>query len=519
MAGNTVEVIIGNHAYQPPGRFKSVVQRRHFFDALNGIKPPDDLVVDPFNGRSKDWTGIIADECYKPCAENKIFALSSVDFSPTTLEYLKEKKPDTYELILKSHAISKINYGGHSSHLMQGGHNHLIFPFETPEIKDIQVGWAKESFNLNFKEYPKGAWAPEAGIDLQTLEFFADHGIEFTVLAPWQAHSIRKIGSENWEYVGVAIDPGKAYKCSLPNGKEIAIFFFDNPLTEKIAHNRCGIYASKESYLNHVSMTRKTGLTVTYNDTETTEHHHKNIGKTVAEALLEMYAGKEIDGVTYKLTTFGKYLKDHPPEYEASIRSWTSWSCHRDGRDHGLGRWGDHMRADCNCGDVWDSKWRSNLRHAHEFLNREIERIFFHKVGPDYFNDPKSALKDYILILLERESLAEFLKKHAKPGVKDFEKMYKLLEMQKFSMLMNTSCGWFHSSIKRIEPVMNMVSANSALQLLKELAPNGHGYTVEKNFLILLSGVQIENNAENVFREAIAANPHYNKELQLNPAA
>ena len=139
MAGNTVEVIIGNHAYQPPGRFKSVVQRRHFFDALNGIKPPDDLVVDPFNGRSKDWTGIIADECYKPCAENKIFALSSVDFSPTTLEYLKEKKPDTYELILKSHAISKINYGGHSSHLMQGGYDHVIFPFEIPETSTISL--------------------------------------------------------------------------------------------------------------------------------------------------------------------------------------------------------------------------------------------------------------------------------------------------------------------------------------------------------------------------------------------
>lgn len=520
MVGNTVDVIIGSHAYQPPGRFKNIVQHRPFPDALRDVKPPDDLVIDPYNG-SKDYTAVVTEECYKPCGEHKILALASGDFSPTTLSYLEQGrptvncKPSPYDLVRMSYGISKMNFGGHASFLMQGGYDHLIFPFETPEVKDIQVSMAKEAFKAHFGEYPKGAWAPEAGIDLQTLETFANNGIEFTVLAPWQAHGIKKIESENWEYVGGAIDPGKTYKCSLPNGKSIAIFFFDESLARKIAHNYCGIYSSSDSFLGHIKNTRQSGLTVTYNDLETWGHHwglHKGVDsiKTVSEALLALYDGKEIDGTIYKLTTFSKYLKEHPPEYEVSIKGWTSWSCHRNGSDHGLGRWGDHIRTDCDCGDVWDSKWRSNLRSAHEFLNREIEKKFFHKVGPDYFIDPKQALKEYVLVLRGKEGLKDFLKKHAKPGVKNFEKMYKLLEMQKFSMLINTSCGWFHSNLKRIEPIMNMVAANSALRILKEILPGDKGQDIEGRFIELLSQVHVDfTSADNIFREAIAANPNY----------
>ncbi|MBI3591752.1 MAG: DUF3536 domain-containing protein [Candidatus Melainabacteria bacterium] len=521
MSGSTVDVIIGNHAYQPSGRFKSVVQRRPYYDTLAGVKPPDDLVADPFNG-SKDWTGVVTDECYGPCAENEILSLASVDFSPTTLSYLEERRPSIYELIKESYWVSKINFSTHASALMQGGYDHLIFPFESLEVKDTQVSWAKEGFRTHFGEYPKGAWAPEAGIDMPTLELFNSHGINFTVLAPWQAEGIKKIGSDHWEYVGGAIDPSRPYKCCLDNGKEIAIFFFDNPLAEKVAHNKCGIYDSSENFINHIKMTRQSGLTVTYNDLETWGHHHKGeVPKTVSSALLDLYEGKVKDGSTYKLTTFSKHLKEHPPEYEVKIRPWTSWSCKTDKTDHALGRWGDHIRTDCNCGDVWDSRWRSALRTAHEYLNREIENIYFREIGPKYFKDPGQTLKDYVLILLERNNLGEFLKAHAKRGISKnhFEIMYNLLELQKFSMLMNTSCGWFHNSIRRIEPVMNMVSANSALEILKEILPNGRGQVIEKQFMQLMSQVNIENGGDNVFKEAIAANPYYKGKPGSNSAA
>ncbi len=527
MSGNTVEVIVGNHAYQPRGRFKGVVQRQSFHEAITGIKPSNELVIDPYNGKTEDWTGIATDQCYDPCAKHKILELASGDFAPGTLSYLQERRPDLYDLIKNSYLISKRNFGGDSSHLMQGGYNHLIFPFETPEVKDIQVSMGKEAFKAHLGEYPKGAWAPEAGIDLQTLEAFANNGIEFTVLAPWQAHSIKKIGSETWEYAGGAIDPGRVYKCHLPNGKEIAIFFFDNPLTEKVAHNKYGIYSSPDNFIDHITKTRQNGLTVTYNDLETWGHHwglHKGVDsiKTVSEALLTLYKGGEINGTNYKLTTFSKYLREHPPEYEVTIRPWTSWSCHRDGNDHGLGRWGDQIRTDCTCGDVWDSHWRAALRRAHEYLNREIENIFFRELGPKYFIDPKQALKDYILTIDSNDSLAELLKKHAKQGISksSYKTMYNLLELQKFSMLMNTSCGWFHSNLKRIEPVMNMVAANSALEILREVLSDGRGHGIEKHFMELLSQVNVNfTTANSIFKEAIAVNPHYSEKPQVTSAA
>ncbi len=54
MSGNTVEVIIGDYAYQPNGRRKSMVQRQPFYEAIRRVKPLDDLVIDPFNGNTRN---------------------------------------------------------------------------------------------------------------------------------------------------------------------------------------------------------------------------------------------------------------------------------------------------------------------------------------------------------------------------------------------------------------------------------------------------------------------------------
>ncbi len=541
MSGNTTEVIKGFHAYQPPGRFMSEVQRRLFSDAIHGIKPPDNLVQDPFNGGAKDWTDLITDQCYAPCADphHKIYALASIDTAPTTLDYLQLRKPKVYEHIKESHRIGKINFGDHSPILAQGLYDHIISPFESLEVKEVQTHWTKEHLKEHFGEYPKGAWLPEAAVDKQTLQVLANSGFEFTILAPWQAKKVRKIGNEHWDYVRGEIDPSRPYRCNLDNGKSIAIFFFDNHLTDKIANNKDGIYHSSNSLIEHTKKTRQKGLTVTYNDLETLGHHwglHKGVDsvKVVSNSLLDLYEGK-VPG--YKLTTFSKYLKEHNLEYEVEIEPWTSWSCKDDQKGHhSLGRWGDHERQDCSCGPVWNSSWRSNLRSAHEYLTGDLKRdthgikkddfegvreIFFRDIGPKYFRDPMLAIKQYRAVFEGKERLREFLKMHAAKGISKsrFETMHDLLELQRLSMRMNTSCGWFHNSLRRIEPVMNMVAVNDVLDLLKNLLPEGKGNEVEKNFIHLMSQVNIENRGDNIYKEAIAANPHYSGKPVLNSAA
>lgn len=543
MSGNVVEIINGFHAYQPPGRFKSQVQKSSFSDAMNGIKPPDDLVQDPFNGGVKDWTGIIAEQCYGPCADprHKIYALASIDTAPTTLDYLQLRKPEVYDHIKQSYRIGKINFGGYSPMLAQGLYDHIIPPFESVEVKEIQAHWTKEHFKEHFGEYPKGAWLPEAAVDKPTLQVLADQGFEFTVLAPWQAKKVRKIGNEHWDNVYREIDPSRPYKCNLDNGKSIVIFFFDNYPTDKIANSKNGIYNSVDDYIHNLKLTRQQGVTVTYNDLETLGHHwglHKGVDsvKVVSNSLLDFYDGRVFN---YKLTTFSKYLKEHPIEYEIEIEPWTSWSCKDDQKGHhSLGRWGDHERQDCNCGlpQNSNSTWRSNLRFAHEYLTGDLPKdvygigknnfegvreIFFRTLGPKYFKDPMLAIKEYRTVSEGKEKLGEFLKTHAAKGIgkSKFETMHKLLELQRLSMRMNTSCGWFHGGLRRVEPVMNMVAANSAIQTLKEILPDRRGYQVEKSFMDLMSQVHIENGGKAIYEEAIAANPHYNDKPKHRSAA
>ena len=60
--------------------------------------------------------------------------------------------------------------------------------------------------------------------------------------------------------------------------------------------------------------------------------------------------------------------------------------------------------------------------------------------------------------------------------------MLKLLELQRHSMLMYTSCGWFFNDISGIETEQILLYAGKAIQLAEELS----GTALEAPFLKLL---------------------------------
>lgn len=519
MSNSIREVLVshGLHGYNP-ARHKDEVGFQPYRERLYGNINAD-LIQDPFNGNTQDWTQAIARESYLACAEAKVFARATFNFSPQILEYLYKRERETHDLIVDSDRISKMNFGGHGSAIMQGLYYHLISPFESEQVKDTMIHWSKVAFEEHFGRKPEGAWLPEAAVDHITLEILAKNGIKFTILAPWQASGICKIGTKNWEEVGTSIDPSRPYTYKLTDGRSISIFFFDDHLGEKIAHNKEGIYSSPYTLHEHIKSTREEGLTLTYNDMETLGHHHKNgTVSTFSEALLGLYEGKPKRGDTiYRLTNPAQFLANHKPEYEVEIIPYTSWSCKEKGKHHFLSRWGDDRLGDkqkkdeCHCGDVISSDWRAALRKAHEFLNREIEKIYFKESGPQYFTDPKETLKDYIYVVLEKENIHEFLKRHFKPDVspREFEKAYYLLEAMRFSMIANTSCGWFHNGIKRIEPVINMVSVHSALKALVHAVDDRRAFKIIQGYLNLMEKVPTsapEYNGRKAFEAAVRAN-------------
>jgi hypothetical protein len=67
---------------------------------------------------------------------------------------------------------------------------------------------------------PEGMWLAETAVDLETLDIMAELGLSFTILAPHQAHQVRRLGQEAWQDVsGGRIDPTTAYEINLPSGR------------------------------------------------------------------------------------------------------------------------------------------------------------------------------------------------------------------------------------------------------------------------------------------------------------
>jgi hypothetical protein len=65
----------------------------------------------------------------------------------------------------------------------------------------------------------------------------------------------------------------------------------------------------------------------------------------------------------------------------------------------------------------------------------------------------------------------------------------KLLEMQKFSMFMFTSCGWFFSEISGIEATQILQYAARAIELAEEIT----GKHIEEDFVSVLELAESNN--------------------------
>src|SRR5690606_7457057 len=164
------------------------------------------------------------------------------NFGPTLLSWMEKGAPDVYQAILQADKDGAERYGGHGSAMAQV-YNHMIMPLANTRDKITQVRWGIRDFETRFGRRPEGIWLAETAVDTESLEILADHGILYTVLAPGQARRIRPLAANarevpdaGWEDVnGGRVDPTRAYRCLLPSGKDIALFFYDGPISQAVA--------------------------------------------------------------------------------------------------------------------------------------------------------------------------------------------------------------------------------------------------------------------------------------------
>ena len=458
-----------------------------------------------------DWNQRITAECYAPNlaaplsdSEGRIteivcnYEKISFDFGPTLLAWMELCQPDFYKGIIEADKMGAERFSGHGSAIAQI-YNHVIMPLTNERDKYTQVRWGIADFKNRFKRYPEGMWLSETAVDIETLEILAEHDIKFTILAPHQADAFRRIGDENWMKVDEGrIDTRRAYVCQLPSGRKLNIFFYDPDISHGVAFG--ALLHDGETFARRLvsassEQANASELVNLATDGETYGHHHKFGDMALASCIRFL----ETRGLA-SLTNYGQFLEKFQPTYEVTIIENTSWSC-----VHGIDRW----RSDCGCNlgrQGWNQKWRQPLREAMDWLTDRLAQIY-QEESSKYLRDPWTTRDEYIQVILDRSKLRveRFLVRHSGKELSTNEKaiILKLLEMQRHSLLMHASCGWFFDDISGIEPIQIMRHAARAMQIAVEVS----GIDLEREYKQILakatSNVSEFQNGAKIFDEFV----------------
>lgn len=426
-------LIIHGHFYQPPRENPWTGE----VDAEPGAAP------------FHDWNERIHAECYAPNIVN--YPLISFNFGPTLLSWLESHHQDTYQQILNADRESAEARGGHGNAIAQA-YGHAILPLCNERDRLTQVLWGLADFRYRFGREAEALWLPETAANDDVLALLIEQGMRYVILAPEQGKGV--------------VDTSKPYLFRHPDGskRSLAVFFYNGPLARAIAFERA-LASSRGLVEKFVSAAAGGDLVNVATDGETYGHHFK-FGDLCLTHALQV----EAKSAGFWITNYAQYLDHHPPETEVEIDNGpdsegSSWSC-----VHGVGRWS----RDCGChtgGEPdWNQAWRKPLREALNFLRDDAAEKF---ESSGLLHDPWAARNDYINVILDPKNKRE--------GVDS--RVWDLLEMQRSSLLMFTSCGWFFSDLAGIETIQVLRYAARVIDLMNKLGLD----PPRKEFLELLS--------------------------------
>ncbi|GBF80368.1 DUF3536 domain-containing protein [Aphanothece sacrum] len=494
-----VYVTIHGHFYQPP-------RENPYLDTIER-----QASAYPFH----NWNERIHHECYRTNAFSRVlnsqgevigivnnYEYLSFNIGPTLMSWLQSHDPEVYQRIIDADHKSCQRLNGHGNAIAQV-YNHIILPLGNERDKYTQIRWGKEDFRNRFGRNPEGMWLAETAVDYDTLEVLINEEISFIILAPSQAKRCRPFATEEqpspqWHEVGGAqIDPTRPYRCFIKDGRYIDIFFYDGPISGDMGFG--DVLESSGHFAARIGRAvkgdhRPSQIISVATDGETFGHH-----KTGKERCLAYAFTVEFPQRGWTVTNYAHYLSLCPPSWEVELKPVTAWSC-----VHGVDRWQD----DCGCGGggEWHQKWRRPLRDTLNWLRDQLIPIY-EQTASQLLHDPWRARDEYINVILDRsvETVEEFLSRHQHHPLSPAEQIdaLRLLEIQRHSLLMYTSCGWFFEEISRPEGTQILRYAARALQLAGEVA----GANLEEEFISRLSwapsNVKTYQNGADVYRHLV----------------
>ena len=503
-----------------------------------------------------DWNERITAECYAPNGASRItnkagqitrilnnYARMSYNFGPTLLSWLEAFASRTYRMILDADRESAERFSGHGSALAQV-YNHIIMPLADERDARTQIRWGVADFAHRFGRKPEGMWLAETAVSRAVLDLMAQEGIKFTILAPSQCARVRRLvvpevaavtsearrpantvfqelmkdgsptaglsplstSDEPWtETPNATVDSTHPYLVQLDEGRSIAVFFYDGPASRAIAFE--GLLNSGEEFgrriLGSLRPPTQAGqgehepqLAHVATDGESYGHHHRH-GEMALSYAMHWIENNHIATPT----NYGEFLAKFPPRWEAEVVENSSWSCF-----HGVERW----RADCGCNGGkpgWHQAWRAPLREALNLL-RDRTAPLAERVAAPLLKDLWVARDAYIEVVLDRRraGVDRFFEAHANHTLSAPERVtaLELLELERHTQLMYTSCGWFFDEISGIETVQIIAYAGRVLQLAAKLFGED-GVKLEAEFLQVLesaeSNIPENRNGAEIYRK------------------
>ena len=512
----------------PDGALRYVCVHGHFYQPPRENPWLETVEVQESAAPYHDWNDRITAECYAPNGASRIqdiedrivrivnnYSRMSFNFGPTLLSWLADNAPRAYRMILDADVASAQRFSGHGSAMAQV-YNHIIMPLASRRDAITQIRWGIADFESRFGRKPEGMWLAETAVNREVLDLMAQEGIKFTVLAPVQCARVRRMatpleaaavaepGVAGADSAGLALDPGpqsapgdwigtpnatvdptQAYQVQLDEGRMINVFFYDGPGSRAIAFE--GLLNSGEVFgrrllegfhPNSNDNPERAQLSHVATDGESYGHHHKHGEMALSYALQWI----ESEGHA-QLTNYGEFLEKFPPRWEAVVAEDTSWSC-----VHGVERW----RSNCGCNGGkpgWNQLWRKPLRDALDYL-RDATAPLAEQLASGLLIDLWATRDAYIQVVLDRSPAAMdlFLAQHAaRPlSLEERIRVLELLELERHTQLMYTSCGWFFDEISGIETVQIIAYAGRVLQLAADLFGQP-GRDLEPRFLDILA--------------------------------
>src|SRR6266487_1713547 len=330
----------------------------HFYQPPRDDPFTSQVPIEPAATPYANFNEKITTECYRPNAEAGNFDAINFDLGPTLASWLEDIHPDVYQRIIDADKKHKAIY--EVGNAMAQAYNHTILPLAKTRDKRTQIQWGLSDFRHRYGRDATGMWLAETAVDIECLDLLAQHGITYTVLAPWQA--------------ATNINPSEPYLVSLPGSRSITVFFFNAHLVQ----------SKRES--------GEAQIILIATDGELYGHH-----KYWRDKFLTHLIQNGAPSYGFEICTLEQYMRMYPPTKEVSLRTPSAWSC-----GHGVARWD----TGCECTEG-DSSWKGELNRALRNLTEKGDQLF-ELYASEALADPWAARDAYLPVRNGWETLESF---------------------------------------------------------------------------------------------------------------